>query len=56
VPPEGLSDAEVRAWLEAFGVEEATPDASESKQADQRKPQPEDDDDPFNIPGVWPPW
>jgi len=59
VPPEGLSDAEVKAWLEAFGLEEEEEDTSGP--ADASKPKKPrrgsgEEDDPFDIPGVWPPW
>jgi len=59
VPPQGLSDAEVRAWLEAFGLDEEVDEASGPDDASKpRYPRRAsgDEDDPFDIPGVWPPW
>ncbi len=59
VPPEGLTPGEVEAWLEAFGIEDqstAPPEATQPDQAKPRNPTPLDEDDPFDIPGVWPPW
>ena len=61
VPPEGLAPGEVEAWLEAFGIDDqapAPPAATPPGPTKPRdpKPKPMDEDDPFNIPGVWPPW